>query len=216
MGCRNYMSRDDSTFLPTEQDSSSNPEKDSVLYLLAARCRKYSQDFGWPSLVLLLVGPGDPIDRSEVFYYFFLAAPIAFSALLLRLMSQGYDRKKYFVVTGPYRYVRNPVELGTLLGYGAAGTALSLPAWYTTLIILIAALYMSFISISYERGLRRQFGTAFIKYASRVRRWIPLGLPATNPSTQDYSFQLAVLNEKWTWVWLLGFLFVYAFRQRLA
>ena len=210
------MSRDDSTLLPTGQDSSSTPEKDSMLFLFAARCRKISPDFGWPSLLLLLLGPGDPIPQSEIFYYFFLAVPIAFCALFLRLMSQGYDRRKYFVVTGPYRYVRNPVELGSLLGFSAAATALSLPVWYTLSILVLAALYMSLISISYERDLKRNFGTAFVKYASRVRRWIPLSLPAMNPSAQDYSFHLAVINERWTWAWVMGFLVIYAFRQRLG
>jgi len=208
------MSRDDSTLLPSEQDSRTSIVRDSRVYRFSQNCRRVSQYFGWPALLIFFLAPGDPIPAREIFYYFFLSAPVAFCAVLLRLMSQGYDRNQYFVVTGPYRYVRNPVELSAVLGYGAAGISLAIQPWITLCVMASAALFMSFVSIAYERDLLQRYGTQFVKYKSRVRRWLPLGLPAMNPAVQDYSLSLAVAKERGTWIWLVGYLLVYAVRQR--
>ncbi len=209
------MNGDDSTFLSAEQATREELEKEPALYAIANRCRGISQHFGWPVLVAFFFAPGNPNLQQNIVYYFFIAVPIALSSVLLRLMSQGYDRSRYLVVIGPYRYVRNPVELGSLLGYGAAGAALGLPAWYTVSILAVAMFYMSFVAIAYERDLKRRWGSLYIKYARRVRRWIPMGLPATNPAMQDYSFHLALINERATWIWIVGYLIVFSLRQHL-
>jgi protein-S-isoprenylcysteine O-methyltransferase Ste14 len=205
------MTGDDSTFLSSEQVSTA--DRESTLYRVAARCRKVSQYFGWPMLVALMFAPVNPDLDYNYVYYFFLAVPIGLSSLVLRLMSQGFDRNQYLVVNGPYRYIRNPVELGALLGYTAAATALALPAWYTLSLLTLSLLYMSFVSIAYERDLKRRYGSHYVKYARRVRRWFPLELPATNPEMQDYSFHLALVNERNAGLWLLGYILVFSLRQ---
>ena len=68
-------------------------------------------------------------------------------------------------ITGPYRLVRHPIYLGWLLAtFG--------PAHMTTDRLLfagISALYLVVAMPIEERGLRREFGETYTRYAERVR-----------------------------------------------
>jgi protein-S-isoprenylcysteine O-methyltransferase Ste14 len=85
-----------------------------------------------------------------------------------------FDPPRRLVVTGPYRFVRNPMYIGA--GCALLGAALfynSLPLFiYTVLFFLIAHLFV----ILYEEPiLRRFFGKEYEEYCRRVRRWWPGG-----------------------------------------
>ena len=82
------------------------------------------------------------------------------------------DPPKELVVTGLYRYVRNPIYVGAMLvlfGY----IIWSASAW----VILYSALaYTAFnflIIIVEEPILKNTFGMAYTEYIQRVPRWIP-------------------------------------------
>ncbi len=181
----------------------------------SARVRKFSQYFGWPILLLFLVAPGGRFaSGSEFGVYALAAAPVAFCALWIRLWSRGYVREMGFVVNGPYRYVRNPVELGSLLGYIAGGIALKIPALYLIPSIGLAMGYMSFTALHYEREMLRRMGRSYLKYSQKVRRWVPLGLPATNSANQDYLLSRAIAHEGASLLWILGWMAVLALRQQ--
>jgi protein-S-isoprenylcysteine O-methyltransferase Ste14 len=77
-----------------------------------------------------------------------------------------------FVVSGPYRWVRNPMYIGgflLLLGYAlCAGSVAALLVALTMLVTvhLVAVLYE-------EPNLRRRFGASYEQYRRSTPRWIP-------------------------------------------
>jgi protein-S-isoprenylcysteine O-methyltransferase Ste14 len=83
-----------------------------------------------------------------------------------------FDPPKTLLVTGPYRYVRNPIYLGSLLVQ--LGTIL----WFGSLLVipyflLFIIAYQILIVFFEEPVLRRMFGAAYDEYAKDVPRWIP-------------------------------------------
>lgn len=82
------------------------------------------------------------------------------------------DPPKELVITGLYRYVRNPIYVGVLsifLGHFL---------WFGNLTLLLYAV-LAFIAVHLfivfyeEPTLKKKFGPAYEDYLSRVPRWIP-------------------------------------------
>jgi protein-S-isoprenylcysteine O-methyltransferase Ste14 len=74
------------------------------------------------------------------------------------------------VVTGVYRYTRNPMYLGGLLmlsGYVLLSAKLSACFFLAFFVVYLTR----FQIIPEERVLRARFGAAFDDYTKRVRRW---------------------------------------------
>jgi protein-S-isoprenylcysteine O-methyltransferase Ste14 len=85
-----------------------------------------------------------------------------------------FDPPRKLVISGPYRYVRNPMYVG--MGIVIAGFALVFPhAWRIFAGELIFAFIASsaFVIIYEEPALRRMFGADYDEYRRNVRRWIP-------------------------------------------
>src|SRR5262245_37236811 len=82
------------------------------------------------------------------------------------------DHPKELVVTGLYRYVRNPMYLGVLLFL--LGEALFFQ--YGNL-FLYAMVWLAFVHLNVlfyeEPNLRRKFGRSYEKYTHAVGRWAP-------------------------------------------
>jgi protein-S-isoprenylcysteine O-methyltransferase Ste14 len=82
------------------------------------------------------------------------------------------------VVSGLYRYVRNPMYLSVV-------TVIAGQAWLFASVVLLAyaglvwLTFMVFVRIYEEPTLRRQFGAAYERYRSHVPRWIPRMTPWT-------------------------------------
>ena len=81
------------------------------------------------------------------------------------------DRAVSLVISGPFRFSRNPMYLGILM------MLLGVALWVGSLPMLIAPLgfllLMSLVFIPYEEGrLRELFGEAYNAYSARVRRWL--------------------------------------------
>ena len=74
------------------------------------------------------------------------------------------------VVSGPYRFVRNPMYCAVLLFAAAEvvayGDLWKIAAWFALALVLLAKAMLE------ERGLRAQFA-GYAEYAKRVRRFIP-------------------------------------------
>ena len=82
------------------------------------------------------------------------------------------DHPKQLVVSGLYRYVRNPMYLGVLLFL--LGEALFLQ--YRDFLLYTAAwfIFVHLTVLVYEEpNLRRKFGDSYERYTSSVRRWVP-------------------------------------------
>ena len=76
------------------------------------------------------------------------------------------------MVTGPYRYMRNPMTTGVLLILTGQGLLFSAPAfavWFGILFVLYSAFYI-FVE---EPGLKKRFGDDYVLYKANVGRWIP-------------------------------------------
>jgi protein-S-isoprenylcysteine O-methyltransferase Ste14 len=90
------------------------------------------------------------------------------------------DAPRRLVTSGPYAYVRNPMQLGKiamLLGWASF--------WWNPWFAAAAAgglLYSVCIAIPREDGaLRNRFGSAWTGYSKDVRRWIPHWRPFAPP-----------------------------------
>ena len=83
-----------------------------------------------------------------------------------------FDPPKELVVTGPYRYVRNPVV--TFLLGAMLGEAIGLSS---TGILLMVCVFVILVHLQISRMeeplLRKRFGRAYEEYCTHVPRWIP-------------------------------------------
>lgn len=98
--------------------------------------------------------------------------PIAAVGLALRAAAAGHVRKdRELTTSGPYRYTRNPLYLGSLIiGIGFAIAARSI--WIIiALVALLVAIYWPLI-LAEERYLRATF-PGYDEYAMRTPRLIP-------------------------------------------
>jgi protein-S-isoprenylcysteine O-methyltransferase Ste14 len=78
----------------------------------------------------------------------------------------------HLVVSGLYRYVRNPMYLGVLavvLGQALVlGRVVLLP--YA---VLLWAAFFAFVVLHEEPALENRFGASYTEYRAHVRRWLP-------------------------------------------
>jgi protein-S-isoprenylcysteine O-methyltransferase Ste14 len=75
------------------------------------------------------------------------------------------------VISGPYRYSRNPIYISELALTLGAGLLLRSPA----IILLIPALFFALTKLAIEpeeRHLRDKFGDAFERFCARTPRWL--------------------------------------------
>ena len=103
-------------------------------------------------------------------------AVVAWTVWLFARIGRGtlapWDPTSRLVVSGPYRYVRNPMitGVGTILAgqalfFRSSGIAIELAVF-----ALVNAIYFPLVE---EPGLRRRFGAEYEEYCARVPRWLP-------------------------------------------
>jgi protein-S-isoprenylcysteine O-methyltransferase Ste14 len=84
---------------------------------------------------------------------------------------ETYKPTTTIVVNGPYRFTRNPIYLGMVLGQ--IGVAVAFDSLW-----ILAALVLFYLVIRYgviareEAYLERKFDDVYLGYKSRVRRWL--------------------------------------------
>ena len=84
---------------------------------------------------------------------------------------------KHLVITGLYRYVRNPMYVGvvsTILGQGLILGSLRILEYGA----IVWALFFAFVLLYEEPRLRRTFGAEYEAFCAEVPRWIPRLKPA--------------------------------------
>ena len=75
------------------------------------------------------------------------------------------------VESGPYRFTRNPIYLGMLLGL--VGLAIAFDTFWLLVTLVPFALVIRYGVVAREEAyLERKFGDAYAGYRSRVRRWL--------------------------------------------
>lgn len=99
-----------------------------------------------------------------------------------------FDPPRRLVVSGLYRWVRNPMYVG--LGVVLLGEAATFPRLTITMLVMMAVLWCAtslFITGFEEPVLREKFGEDYIEYCNHVRRWIPRisPIPAVRQSRSE-------------------------------
>jgi protein-S-isoprenylcysteine O-methyltransferase Ste14 len=75
------------------------------------------------------------------------------------------------VLSGPYRYTRNPMYVS--LAFLTIACGLLLATWWPVVLLLPTLVIVQlFVILPEERYLRRRFGLAYEAYTRRVRRWL--------------------------------------------
>lgn len=83
-----------------------------------------------------------------------------------------FDPPRRLVVVGPYRLVRNPMYIGAALAL--AGAALFYESWALLGYCVAFAFVTHLFVVAYEEPtLRATFGSPYVRYCERVRRWRP-------------------------------------------
>jgi len=86
------------------------------------------------------------------------------------------DPPRVLVITGPYRYVRNPMYLGVLamvVGEAAMHRTGVLLGYAGALLLT----FHLFVTTYEEPALRKKFGAAHDRYCASVPRWLPRPRP---------------------------------------
>lgn len=130
--------------------------------------------------------------------------------LILRFWSVGYlgksSRETHFpdaktlIVSGPYRYTRNPIYIGNILIY-LGFTVLSnvfLPYFPLLTAMFFGFLYSLIVRFE-EKYLEKKFATTYQLYRQKVHRWFPLRIYQTQTG-YPFQFRRALSSEKTTWI----------------
>lgn len=81
------------------------------------------------------------------------------------------EKASQLVVSGLYKYSRNPMYLGLLVLLTGWGLHLSHPVAF--LLLPVFVIYITIFQIKpEEKALQRKFGAAYESYCQKVRRWI--------------------------------------------
>ena len=93
-----------------------------------------------------------------------------------------WDPPRKFVVSGPYRYLRNPMLLSVIVLILAEAVALNSPCLlgWAVVFLVLNTVYFVFVE---EPGLVRRFGDDYLHYKSAVPRWMPRSRPYDPPDT---------------------------------
>ncbi|MBI4480897.1 MAG: phosphatidylethanolamine N-methyltransferase family protein [Acidobacteria bacterium] len=82
-----------------------------------------------------------------------------------------FDPPREFVVSGPYRYVRNPMYVGATAVLLGAGLTLSSPAIVLLALVFLLIVHL-FVVLYEEPALADKFGVSYQRYVSSVHRWL--------------------------------------------
>lgn len=76
----------------------------------------------------------------------------------------------HLITAGPYRFSRNPIYAGGILGLTGLAIAINTATGFAVAVIL--ALGVRQMVIAEERYLEAKFGDEWRQYRARVRRWV--------------------------------------------
>jgi protein-S-isoprenylcysteine O-methyltransferase Ste14 len=87
-----------------------------------------------------------------------------------------WNQTQELVLTGPYRYCRNPMisaVLGMIVAEALFFASWALVAWGLVFLVVNTA----YFRLSEEPGLERRFGSSYSEYKHAVPRWVPRPTP---------------------------------------
>jgi protein-S-isoprenylcysteine O-methyltransferase Ste14 len=82
-----------------------------------------------------------------------------------------YDPPQRLVTTGPYAYLRNPMQAGLAWGYLVLAVGLREPALVGGTVVVVT--YGVLVAMHEDGDLRERFGEGWVRYSAGVRTWVP-------------------------------------------
>jgi hypothetical protein len=116
--------------------------------------------------------------------------PLVAAGLLLRAIASGHIQKNdVLATTGPYRYTRNPLYLGSAVL--AVGFVVAAADWLMAALVvaMFAGVYLPVIQRE-EAFLRTRFGAVFDEYARTVPRLLPRVFAGKAQTPESFSWEL--------------------------
>lgn len=134
--------------------------------------------FGWPLLIFLIAPLVDipviaPSIRQAIGHWP-ASVGTGLSILGIVLIAIGWQkihRAQGMVTTGPYRYMRHPQYTGILLF--TLGWILHWPSLVTLVLWPVLVGAYVWLAKAEERQAEQEFGTAYLEYAARTKRFVP-------------------------------------------
>lgn len=158
---------------------------------------KYRRIFGWLYAILMLAF----LAPTKATIY--LGTPLVGLGLGLRYWASGCIEKNLAINwSGPYRYVRNPLYLGSFL----LGLGFTLMANRWLLLLAFVGLYLTVYRhgvLAEEKFLLDKFGHSYARYMKHVPRFIPRPTP-TRESGVGFRMFLALRHREYN-AWLAVF-----------
>jgi protein-S-isoprenylcysteine O-methyltransferase Ste14 len=147
-----------------------------ILGLLPFAAHQLTRIHGWPTVELGLFGQ---IVGGVLFLIFFVYYTVC--SIWLSAVGRGayveFDPPTELVVTGPYRWVRNPVAAGVVAMIGAEVIFFSSTGILLLFVLVLCLAHLQVVLIE-EPKLTKRFGESYRQYCQRVPRWIPRKPPA--------------------------------------
>ena len=123
--------------------------------------------------------PGPQVFRFPVRY---IGLPVLVLALAVVVWAAGlfrragttikpFEESSMLVLDGPYRWSRNPIYVAMIGGLIGIGVLLGSLSPFVVIPMFAAVIGVRFIRAE-EAALERIFGTAYVAYKARVRRWL--------------------------------------------
>jgi protein-S-isoprenylcysteine O-methyltransferase Ste14 len=132
-----------------------------------------------------------------------IAAALAIAGVWLRLWGTAYmGRSIVFdnvmhagavVAVGPYRYLRNPLYLGSV--FTAFAMSILMPASGALFFLVAFSFFVARLALGEEAFLRDKIGDAYVEYCRRVPRWLPGIAPRLPAMGARGAWLPAVLGE---------------------
>ena len=114
-----------------------------------------------------------------------LGMGVATLGLALRAWASGHLRKNEdLTVSGPYKYTRNPLYLGTFI----LGTGISISSGVFWLVVLFVVLYLIVyvpVMIAEARTMRNLFPDRYDAYSKRVPLFVPRVFPGRSSGSAE-------------------------------
>jgi protein-S-isoprenylcysteine O-methyltransferase Ste14 len=135
----------------------------ALAHMLGARFLSWHVEIGW---------------GRAVGWTIFAAAYVLYTYASIVLMRQGrgpyveFDPPKEFVVTGPFRWSRNPIAASLLAMLLGEALAFSSTGIFVLFLAGVPLAHVQVICLE-EPTLKKRFGPPYQEYVTRVPRWFP-------------------------------------------
>lgn len=125
-----------------------------------------------------------------------LGAALVLAGLAVRVWAAGFLHKSGPLCTdGPYRYVRHPLYLGSLIGAIGFCVMMNVIWGWTVVLPLFLALY-AYQVVAEERWLRHAYEEAHARYAASVPMLIPVPWRRATGGGRSWSLSRALANRE--------------------